>query len=333
MTNIIELQYATMLSNRLEHFKIKKRNPTQINFRCPLCGDSQKNKNKTRGWLLENRTSGTFSFYCHNCFRSLSFSNFLKEIDNNLYNSFIADKYVKTEKPIIDEDFKKTEPIKIRSHILKDLKKISQLKSDHPVKKYIESRQIPSNQHYRFFYAPKFVFWINSILPDKLKMKEHPRLVFPFIDKDGKCFGVSARSFDPEGLRYITIMFEEHPKIFGLDVVDMNKTYYICEGPIDSLFLDNSVAMAGADGNINGFDNIDNAVYIFDNEPRNTEIHKRMEKIIRQGHKICIWPSYIKEKDINDMFLSNIKNVKEIVNKHTFSGLEATLKLSEWRKT
>ena len=172
------------------------------------------------------------------------------------------------------------------------------------------------------------MFWINSILPDKLKMKEHPRLVFPFIDKDGKCFGVSARSFDPEGLRYITIMFEDHPKIFGLDVVDMSKTYYICEGPIDSLFLDNSVAMAGADGNINGFDNIDNAVYIFDNEPRNTEIHKRMEKIIKQGNKICIWPSNIKEKDINDMVLANIKNVKEIINKHTFSGLEATLRLS-----
>ena len=59
---------------------------------------------------------------------------------------------------------------------------------------------------------------------------------------------MSARLFDPDGLRYITIMFEEVPKIFGLDTVNFQEKYYVVEGALDSMFLSNAVAMAGADG-------------------------------------------------------------------------------------
>lgn len=340
MVDIVDLQHATQLSNRLERFKIRSTNPYKINFRCPICGDSQKSKTKARGWLLEDVKDRLFHFFCHNCGASLSFQNFLKSVDQLAYNDYISSKYINRIKktPVDDDvspyDFKTEVAKKTSSDPLKKIKKVSQLKPDHPIKKYIESRSIPSHQHYRLFYAPKFMTWINSIIPDKFQnvSKDHPRLILPFLDDRGVCFGVSARGFDPDGLRYITIMFEDRPKIFGLDNVNFDKQYFVVEGPIDSLFLSNSVAMAGADGSIDGIKNLSNAVFVFDNEPRNKEIHKRIEKLIKQRHSVCIWPANIQQKDINDMKLAGINDIEDIIINNTYRGLEASLKLAAWRK-
>jgi DNA polymerase III delta prime subunit len=142
----------------------------------------------------------------------------------------------------------------------------------------------------------------------------------------------SARGFKPNGLRYITIMFEERPKVFGLDKVDFTKTYFITEGALDSMFLSNAVAMAGADGNVSGLKQPENSIFVFDSEPRNKEIHKRMEKIIRSGYKICIWPSNLPGKDINEMILNGVQDIEKLILKNTYKGLEANLKLMSWRK-
>jgi transcription elongation factor Elf1 len=340
MVDIVDLQHATQLSNRLDRFKIKATNPYQINFRCPICGDSQKSKIKARGWLLEDPKDGSFHYYCHNCSASLNFHNFIKTVDPLVYNQYLSAKYIgKVKGGIVSsntspEEFKTNTP-KIMTDPLKKIKKISQLQPDHPVKKYIQKRKIPSHQHYRLFYAPKFMQWINSNLPGKFQNtdKDHPRLILPFIDKKGVCFGLTGRGFDPDGLRYLTIMFQDKPKIFGLDKVDFNKPYFVVEGPIDSLFLNNAVAMAGADGSFEGIDNPSNATFVFDNEPRNKEIHKRIERLIRQGMSVCIWPTNIQQKDINDMVLAGIQDIESIIRANTYKGLEANLKLAMWRKT
>jgi hypothetical protein len=301
-----------------------------------VCGDSQKSKIKARGWLLESNTTHTFTYFCHNCGVSQSFTNFLKNLDNMLYNDYITEKYIdkrkSEEKIVTKQENSFTTPKPVFGDPLQKIKKISQLSADHPVKQYIQKRQIPSAQHYRLYYAPKFMTWINSIIPNKFEKfeKDHPRLILPFIDEKGKCFGVSARGFDPNGLRYISIMFEDKPKIFGLDKVNFNKKYYIVEGALDSLFLNNAIAMAGADGNTHFLPA--NGVFVFDNEPRNKEIHKRIEKLIRDGKSVCIWPSNIQQKDINDMILAGLQNIEKIIDANTFTGLEAKLKLMSWRK-
>ena len=92
MVDFVDIQYAQMLSGRLEHFKIKHTNPYKINFRCPLCGDSQKSRSKARGWLLER--DNKFSYYCHNCGASQGFNYFLKTVDPLLFNDYIAEKFV-----------------------------------------------------------------------------------------------------------------------------------------------------------------------------------------------------------------------------------------------
>ena len=259
----------------------------------------------------------------------------------SLYNEYVTEKYIgkNKEKPkaaIEQEKYKK--PV-FNSDPLKTSKKISQLKHDHPVKKYIESRQIPPAQHYKLYYAPKFIAWINSIVPGKLndKMKDEPRLILPFKDEFGKVFGVSARGFDPNGMRYITIMFDEtRSKIFGLDTVDFTKRYYIVEGALDSLFIENSVAMAGADGNATSFPNIENAVFVFDLEYRNREILSRISRLVEKGHSVCLWPSTLADrgKDINDLIISGLKSqeIEKIIIENTYKGLLATLKIAELRK-
>jgi len=335
MVDFTDLKFAQMLSGRLDNFKIRHTNPYKINFRCPLCGDSQKSRSKARGWLLEKEN--TLLYYCHNCGASQSFSYFLKGLDQIAYNDYVAEKFISKannepkESKTDDSLFKTKAPTFNKTNPLTKIKKISQLKHDHPVKKYIQQRKIPPQHHYRLYYARHFKTWINSILPRKFENvgKDEPRLVIPFLDENGKCFGVSARGFDPKGIRYITIMFEERPKIFGLDKVNFNEPYYIVEGAIDSFFLSNAISMNGAEGNGNAAN--DRAVYVFDAEPRNKEIHKRMDKVIKNGHKICIWPTDVPGKDINEMYLSGA-NPEKIIEEHTCSGLQAELKFAEWRK-
>ena len=334
MAEFIDIQFAQMLSGRLDNFKIKHTNPYKINFRCPICGDSQKSRSKARGWILER--DNKFSYYCHNCGASHSFKNFLKMQDPMLYNDYIAQKFVSNT---VNEDTKdttdqfKTQAPKFKSNPLKKIKKVSQLDYNHAVKRYIQKRQIPPQHHYRLYYTQHFKTWINSIIPGKFEYvgKDEPRLIIPFLDERGNCFGVSARGFNPDGIRYITIMFEERQKIFGLDKVNFNHPYYIVEGAIDSFFLENAISMNGAEGTTHDIQQIENGIFVFDAEPRNKEIHKRMEKVIKNGHKICIWPHDVPGKDINEMYLAGV-NPEKIIEENTYQGLQAELKFAAWRK-
>lgn len=334
MVDFVDLQYAQLLSGRLEQFKIRHTSPYKINFRCPICGDSQKSRSKARGWLLER--DNKFFYYCHNCGESQTFSTFLKTVDNVAYKDWVADKYVKKDKKDTTSSIlnKFSAPVFDTKNPLKKLKKISQLRFDHPIKRYIESRAIPTDSHWRLYYAPKFKTWVNEIIPNKFENieKDEPRLVMPFFDENGKMFGVSARGFNPKGVRYLTIMFDERPKIFGLDTVDFDKQYYVMEGAIDSFFVTNALAMAGADGTVKGLKNFDNAVFVFDAEPRNREIVKRMEKVISGGYRICIWPSDVIGKDVNEMILNGTENVNRVIQDNIYKGLQAKLRLHEWRK-
>lgn len=340
MIDFVDVQYAQQLSGRMERFKVTRTNPYRINFRCPLCGDSKKSRTKARGWLLEK--DNNFHYYCHNCGASHSFSYFLRLVDPLAFKDYTSEKFInKTkrndrDKSVLEKTTFEAPKFDSKSSI-KSIKKVSQLDHNHFAKIYITERQIPPAQHYRLYYAPKFKTWVNSIIPDKFASveKDEPRLVVPFFDKDKKMFGVSARSFQQDSnLRYITIMFEDKPKIFGLDTVNFANPYYVVEGAFDCMFLKNAVAANGADGNTNALHEVaENAIFVFDAEPRNKEIHKRMEKIIDQGYKIVIWPSDVPGKDINEMVLNGHKDIEGTLRNNVFKGLEAKMKFTYWKKT
>ncbi len=334
----IDYKYVNMLSVRLDRFTVKSTNPYKVNFRCPICGDSQTSKTKTRGWILEKDNKAMF--HCFNCSTSLGLKNLLRSVDINLYNNYIIDfkmdlgQVVKEEiQSPIDTLVHKVPQFKKANSPLLKIKKISQLQPDHPAKRYVENRKIPTSSHYKLYYTPKYNAWVNTILPDKLNDKmDEPRLVIPFIDKNGILIGFTGRSFKKDGLRYLTIMLDESkPKIFGLNTVDFTRPYYIVEGPIDSLFIDNAIATGDAGGSDLALENTENAIYVFDNEPRNKQICDRMEKLLDKGYKLCIWPTNLVDKDINDAIMSGL-DPQSIIEKNIYSGLVGKLQLSHWRK-
>lgn len=332
MTVYIDIKYSNLISSRLELYKVISSSPFKAVARCPLCGDSQKNKYKTRGYFLQFKDRVVFK--CHNCGVSTNLKTILERVDPNLAREYSVETY--REKYSLPEFVHKPTPqVHVKPEILKSLKTISQLRWDHPAKVYVVKRQIPNKFHAKLYYCSKFKTWTNSLIPDKIKSSsDEPRLIIPLIDSFGRLFGYTGRSFDPASkTKYITIILDpSKPKIYGLDSIDMSKRNYITEGPIDSMFLPNAIAMTGSDFDPKHTNY--NTVVVYDNEPRNKEIVNKIESALTAGLKVCIWPDTIQQKDINDMVMSGMtpEKVLNIIDSNTVSGLTGNLKLNSWRK-
>jgi hypothetical protein len=345
MSNYIDVKYLNQLSPQLRNFKRKSDN--LWNFSCPICGDSQKDKTKARGYVFQKE--GDLIFKCHNCGNGKSLGNLIKLINPEMYKEYSLERFGERTNKTVDRTqkgdlqsagYKKVDirrfrkPQYIKNSPLSKIKKVSQLAFNHPAKAYIVNRKIPPMLHGELFYAPKFYSWVNQCIPNKFPniTKDEPRLVIPFIDENNQLIGFQGRAFGKSQPKYITIMLdEEAPKIYGMHRIDWSKPITIVEGPIDSMFLKNAVAMAGAD---NARFKSEDAVYCWDNEPRSTEIVRRMERAIEEGKSIVIFPNGIEEKDINDMVLAgrDPDEIQAIISNNTFKGLMAKAKLSEWRK-
>ncbi len=321
--DLIDSKYIGLVSSRLQKFKRVKAD--LYNFRCPICGDSQKHKNKARGYFYQVKTNTNYK--CHNCGASLSFNNFLKQIDATLHKQYTLEKFKDghTGKNFVVEEPK----FEFKKPVFKkklDLPRASEV----PVaKKYLEKRKIDPA---KFYFVHKFKEWVNTKKQtfDNI-IKDESRIIIPMYDVERNLIGFQGRSLGPNSVKYITVMLiDDFPKIYGLDEIDHSKPIYITEGPFDSTFVENSVAMCGSDIDIRTFGWSD-YIWIYDNEPRNREIVQRISKTISRGEKIVIWPEGILEKDINDMVLSG-HNVQSIVESNVYSGLEANLKFNTWKR-
>lgn len=331
----VEQKYANLLGPTLRNFKVKRNSPYLANFSCTVCKDSEKNKRKARAYIGEK--NGKLFYYCHNCHASLTFSNFLYEHDKPLYRQYALENFSANNQPSYYDFKEKTimEWFEPKGAEIYDLERINELDKDHPAYQYLEKRKIPFKFYNELRYTDDFSKEVNKIFPNKLKEIKDERIIIPFRDKNGLLFGFQGRSINPNNkVRYITIMLTDKiPKVFGLDRVDFVKDpVYVVEGPFDSLFLDNCIAMAGSDLDSNFLNS--NCVYVMDNEPRNKDVCHEISKIINKGFRVCLWPEYIKEKDLNEMILSGKTplDIKTIIDNNTFRGLEAKLKFTSWRK-
>ena len=331
MNQFHHAHYVTLLSGRLDKFTRKKAD--LYNFRCPYCGDSQKHKNKARGYFF--RLKQDMVYKCHNCGVGRTLPNFLKDQAPDLYDEYIMERYKSgtTGKGSYVPKPKFKKPVFEKRG---DLKSIADLNKEHPAVKYINARQIPQEYHKELFFTEGFYNWVKQQKPSSTEVYgDQCRIIIPFIKRtEGKdrWFGFQGRSLDPrDRLRYVTVMLDENePKIYGLNRLNEKNPVYIVEGPFDSLFLDNSVAMAGSDIDCRAF-GWSNYIWVFDNEPRNREIVNRISKAIDRGDKVVIWPSNIQQKDINDMSLAG-QDVKSLVESNVYQGIEAKLKLNSWKK-
>ena len=321
--DIIDSKYIGLVSSRLQKFKRVKAD--LFNFRCPICGDSQKHKNKARGYFYQIKTNTNYK--CHNCGASLSFNNFLKQIDTTLHKQYCLEKFKEghTGKNfVVDEpkfEFKK--PVFEKKL---DLPKASEV----PVaKKYLEKRKLDPTQ---FYFTNKFKQWVNTKKQtfDTIG-RDESRIIIPMYDTERNLIGFQGRSPGPNSVKYITVMLnEEAPKVYGMDRIDTEKSVYVVEGPFDSTFVENSIALCGSDGDVEYLKAYD-LIYAYDNEPRNQEIVNRIERCIKDNKRVVIWPRGIVEKDINDMILSG-HDIMSVLKSNTYSGLEAQIKFNNWKK-
>ena len=321
--DLIDSKYIGLVSSRLQKFKRVKAD--LYNFRCPLCGDSQKNKNKTRGYIypVKNNTN----FKCHNCGASLSFNNFLKELDPTLHKQYTLEKFKEGHTGrnfVVDEPkFEFAKPV-FKKKL--DLPKASEVSI---AREYLEKRKLNPE---KFYFAHKFKEWTNTQKQTFSNFyKDECRIIIPLYDTESNLIGFQGRALESSPNKYITVMIsDDAPKIYGLENVDSTKPIYIVEGPFDSTLVENSVAMCGADVDIGTFGWSD-YIYVFDNEPRNREIVNRISKTISRGDKVIIWSTSIEQKDINDMVLAGL-NVMDVLKSSIYSGLEAKIKFNNWKK-
>jgi len=327
----VDKKYLRLVSSRFRNAKWKTEE--LFNHSCPYCGDSEKNKHKARGYHFKLKE--TFVYKCHNCGESKAFSKFLKDHDTKLYNEYCVEKFYKKE-PSFTSVIKETKTPIFKDDPLKKVGCVSAIDSQQAID-YLNHRRIPKDKWDELYYVE------NSQSLSSLDYKyrdrvfgNDPRLVLPFYSRQGKLVGVSGRALNSNKLRYLTLKFDDNePLIYGLRTVDYNKVVYVTEGPIDSLFLPNSIAVAGSDfSKLKSIVPTEQAVVVFDNERRNSQLHELMSQIIEDGFTICFWPKTLKEKDINDMILNGLssKVIEDIINKNKFSGLSAKMALSDWSR-
>jgi len=335
MSVFIDRSFLLRISPKLQRFTQKKED--LYNFRCPLCGDSQKNKTKSRGYVY--RKKNDYFYMCHNCGASTTFYNFLDKVDPSLTKEYALERYKNGEtgnnnytKPDFEEY--KTEKPKFKESL--GLPTIQSLPEAHFAKVYVQSRRIPETFYSQLYYAEDFAAFIQGLGIEKELHKEDKRLVIPFYDKEKNLIAIQGRALGESKLRYITIkLHEDNHKFFGLDRIDEEKMIYVVEGPIDSMFLENAVATA--DSNLESITSIydkSKVTLVFDNEPRNKEIIKKIDEAIEKHYNVVIWPEMIESKDINDMILDGFSpdEIQDIISKYTFVNLRAKAELVNWKK-
>ena len=321
--DLVDSKYITLLSSRLPKFKRVK--PNLFNFRCPICGDSQKHKNKARGYFYQVKANTNFK--CHNCGASSSFNNFLKRIDPTLHKQYTMEKFKEghTGRNFVVEEPK----LEFKKPVFRKKLDLPRANEVPIAKEYLEKRKLDPS---KFYFAYKFKEWTNTQKQtfDTIG-RDESRIIIPMYDEDKILIGFQGRSLGPNSVKYITVMINDNAqKVYGLDQVDSQKPIYIIEGPFDATLVQNGVAMCGSDLDIRSFGWSD-CIYVYDNEPRNREIVNRIDKTINGGYKVVIWPKSIVEKDINDMGLGGHK-IMSVLESNTYSGLQAKVKFNSWKK-
>ncbi len=344
--SFLDVKFINMISSRLTRFSWKKYNQLAT-CRCPICGDSKRNKSKTRFYFYEKK--GGFFVKCHNCDFGTTLSKFLEQFDRGIHEQYTLEKYrsgttgrnesepeYKFSEPKFGKCRASTETVE-REPLCVGLSSLSELQEDHPAVAFLLGRQIPRDKHHLLYFAPNFRVWAKTIDPD-MQLGNEPRLIIPIIH-EGKLIGANCRSFDPKSTsRYITLRKEksEDRMWFGLDRVDSTRPVVVVEGPLDSLFLPNAVAIIGLGKCATlpkelGSD----PIFALDNEPRNKELVKTMQELVDNKRTLCIWPDTIKEKDINEMVLAGAQScdILNTILQNSCNGSTATLRLSKWRRS
>jgi len=284
-------------------------------------------------------------YKCHNCNSALPFSALLKRLSRSLYDEYLLETF-RDEQPANtvqtpSNPAAKTAPVdELLGNYVFPLSQLAVLRGAlWPVVSYANQRQIPKSQFHRLFATQHARTWLTPLVGEKAQKVEDGEayLVLPLRLPDGMWYGCQLRSLTQK--IYTTFRWSHEPlKVFGLEALNPEKKIHVVEGPIDSLFVENAIAACSSDllGSIRVVEDLGylprtaERVYIFDNEPRNKEIVRLLSAAVRLHESVVIWPRGI-EKDINDMERAGL-DTRALIQKHTFTGLQAELELVKWKR-
>ena len=257
----------------------------------------------------------------------------MKDLNPSLHRQYTLEKFSGGSRSRnYDKPELKFEQPKFKPKLSEFATPIGELNHDHVARLYLSNRKIPNDKI--FYWTDCFGKFVHNVVPDKYPslQPDEGRLIIPFYSESKELMMLQGRSLSISAvhdMRYISIkVIDESPKIFGLDRINRKEIIHVVEGPFDSLFLPNCLAM---DGLVSSVTNKE-CVIIYDNEPRNLDTIRRMTKMIDLGYDMYFWPDNINEKDINEYVSSGKDNFLEQINNNTYRGLGAKMKLSSWRK-
>ena len=358
MSVYIDRKFLGFISSKLEQFKQKQTD--LYNFRCPYCGDSKKNKLKARGYVY--RKSNDYFFVCHNCGKSTTFARFLEHIDGTTYKQYILERYStgetgygsNTKKPDF-ESLRGNAYSRLQSTLniprgdsttVKSVERtwrafahysVANLPEEHYARDYIKKRKIAEKFWNEIFFVPKFLDFLDKEFPQhgKDEVPNDDRIVLFYTNEKGEITNVAGRALSESKIRYVTVKVTDEKKLFGLHRLRKQDKVYVLEGQFDSYFVENSIA--SGDSNLGGVAAVLpelNVTLVYDNEPRNKDIVKQIEKSIDKGYNVCLFPDSVKGKDVNEMIQNGltINEIKDIIDSNTFSGLSAKLKFTHWKR-
>jgi hypothetical protein len=218
------------------------------------------------------------------------------------------------------------------------LPKISNLPDDHFAKVYVKNRKIPTQYWSELYFTDKFKTFLDSKYPEYAKetLPDDARLVLLYTNSAGEITNIAGRALSDSKIRYAVVKVSDEPKVFGTHRVNLSEKVFVTEGQIDSLFLTNCIASGDSNltGTVDSLGIKQNSVLIYDNEPRNKEIVKLLERSIDANYSVVIFPETLKEKDINEMILSGKSSteIQKMIEENTFSGAAAKLKFVNWKR-
>ena len=337
----IDHKYIGLLSTRLDRFA--RKSDKLYNFRCPVCGDSTKNRHKARGYLFE--ADNGLVFKCHNCGFSGGLGKLIEQVDPHLFQQYRTETFSERHgrQRTANTDYTpsfapKSIVKKDEGELLKYCVRLSDLPEAHPAVLYVMGRKIPKEKWHDLYYTDDYSV-LENLRPDVYKDRLLPdkRIVIPFRNRDGKLVGLQGRSIDGSKTRYVTIRLTNNdPLIYGLESVDTMERIHVVEGPIDSMFLPNCVACGGSDL-MKAMKMLPKSMVtlVFDNQPRNKDLIKLVEKAAKWGYSVFVWPNSVNGKDINDLILDKMTpdQVVSLINKNTHTNLALNLAIRDWKKT
>jgi hypothetical protein len=333
MSATIDKLYINFLSGRLEKFRWIR--PDVALCRCPFCGDGKKGT-RTRFYIYINAKYGSNAYNtdCKNCGFSGSFHNFLKGWDPGLFQEYrlekFREKFGREPRQMFQQTTTETSQVidpRLDTVDLVGAVKLSELPEDHPCVQYVKKRQIPYKYLNYLMHTDDFRRVTASFKDAEYakKMPEDERLIIPFYNEFGELLCYQGRSLNPnDKIRYITVKKHDAvSKVFGMDMIDRSKEVRVCEGPIDSMFINNCLASADAD-----LTKIEGNVYIFDAQYRNKDVCRHIQKAIDSGVKVVLFPKEFVWKDINESVTDGgltMDDIENVIKKNTYQGLKAKL--------